>query len=201
MSIFIVRHGETAGNASGIIQMPDTPLNERGQAQARACGQRLEALGVERIIASDYGRAHMTARAIERATSAPLEIHEGLRERHFGEYRGQHHSIVPDMFGPDIHPPGGESWDEFHTRVSKCWADVARAAQETPGNIAVVTHGLVLYSLALNCLQLPEGAVAERGFGNTSVTIADHEPPWLVRELNSCSHLDEDIAARQRGGV
>ncbi|MEM7255473.1 MAG: histidine phosphatase family protein [Pseudomonadota bacterium] len=201
MSIFIVRHGETAGNASGIIQMPETPLNERGQAQARACGARLSDIGVDRIIASDYARAHMTAMAVERASGAPLEIHRGLRERHFGEYRGMHHTEVADMFGPDTEPPGGETWDEFHRRVSECWADVARVAAETPGNLAVVTHGLVCYSLALHCLQLPEGVEAERGFGNTSVTIVDSAPPWFVERLNCTDHLDGETAARTRGGV
>ena len=201
MSVFIVRHGETAGNAAGIIQMPEIPLNERGQAQAHACAKRLSEFGIACIVASDYSRAHMTAVAIEQATGAPLEFYAGLRERHFGDYRGQHYSIVPDMFGSDTAPPGGETWDEFHARVIQCWDAISLIAKQTTGNLALVTHGLVCYSLALNCLTLPPGVVAERGFGNTAVTVVDSSPPWRVTTLNCCQHLDSTLVARHRKSV
>ena len=32
MSIFLIRHGETAGNRDRIIQVPETPLSDRGLA-------------------------------------------------------------------------------------------------------------------------------------------------------------------------
>jgi broad specificity phosphatase PhoE len=34
MTILVVRHGETDGNAARILQRPDVPLNERGMRQA-----------------------------------------------------------------------------------------------------------------------------------------------------------------------
>jgi len=34
MTILLVRHGETDGNASRILQRADVPLNERGIRQA-----------------------------------------------------------------------------------------------------------------------------------------------------------------------
>ena len=34
MSIFLIRHGETLGNASRTVQLPDNPLSPRGIAQA-----------------------------------------------------------------------------------------------------------------------------------------------------------------------
>ena len=33
MAIFLIRHGETAGNANRVVQVPETPLSERGLAQ------------------------------------------------------------------------------------------------------------------------------------------------------------------------
>jgi probable phosphoglycerate mutase len=36
MSIFLIRHGETALNASRTLQPADTPLSPRGLAQAAA---------------------------------------------------------------------------------------------------------------------------------------------------------------------
>jgi len=34
MAIFLIRHGETLGNASRTVQLPDNPLSPRGVAQA-----------------------------------------------------------------------------------------------------------------------------------------------------------------------
>ena len=33
MSILLARHGETPSNAARVLQLPDTPLSERGLAQ------------------------------------------------------------------------------------------------------------------------------------------------------------------------
>ena len=41
MTILIVRHGETDGNAARILQRPDVPLNERGMRQAEQLARRL----------------------------------------------------------------------------------------------------------------------------------------------------------------
>ena len=69
MNIYLIRHGETAGNAARIVQMPDTPLNDRGERQARQVAQRMARHGVDAILVSDYERAHATARAVQAATS------------------------------------------------------------------------------------------------------------------------------------
>jgi len=197
MTIYIVRHGETSGNAQGVVQFPETPLNERGLAQAEAVGARLADVGIQHILASDYARAHATAQAIHRFTRAPLEIEPGLRERNFGELRGRLRSEVgAQMQADDFAPPGGESWPVFHERVNKTWSKVTSVSQGIDGHVAVVTHGLVCYSLALHHLRLPEGEEPVQGFGNTSVTIVDDKAPWCVHLLNCCAHLDQHIEAR-----
>ena len=42
MSIFLIRHGETLGNASRTVQLPDNPLSPRGITQAELLARRLE---------------------------------------------------------------------------------------------------------------------------------------------------------------
>ena len=196
MSIFIVRHGETDGNAARVIQAPETPLNERGAAQAEAVASRLAREGVAHVLASDYARAHMTADAVRWATSAPVEIDERLRERDFGDWRGQSHDEVPYFLDDDVVPPNGESWESFHARAAAAWERLARLADGTAGNVVAVTHGLVCYSFALHHLTLPPGVEAERGFGNTSVTVAEPHHPWTVTTLNCTAHLEAGIASR-----
>ena len=196
MSRFIVRHGETHGNASRLIQGPETPLNARGIAQAEALAERLAREGVAHILVSDYARARMTADAVHRATGAPLEVEPKLRERDFGDWRGESHDVIPHFLDDGVVPPNGEAWDAFHARAGAAWERIARQAREAAGNVVAVTHGLVCYSFALYHLALPAGVEAGLGFHNTSVTVADSRAPWVVTTLNCTAHLDEAIEAR-----
>jgi broad specificity phosphatase PhoE len=192
VAIFLIRHGETALNAARIVQPAATPLSERGLEQARRLARRLASEGVQRILASHLPRAHMTAEVIADLTGAPIRTAEDLQERNYGDIRGTPYSELDvDIMDPDYAPPAGETWEEFHVRVDSVWERVADVARRTDGNLAVVTHGLVCYSLALRRLRLePAGATAPRRWGNTSLTIVDSRSPWTVRLLNCTAHLD-----------
>lgn len=192
MSIFLIRHGETDGNAARVVQMPDTPLSTRGTGQAERLARRLSHAGVSRILTSDYTRAIQTSEALQRSTNAPLEIHKSLRERHYGDLRGQPYTRVGEyILKEGYEPPNGESWPVFHKRVGRAWETVQEAARQTAGNLAVVTHGLVCFSLASRHLRLPDQTEAPTSFRNTALTIIDNERPWQVQLLGCAAHLNE----------
>ena len=195
MSILLVRHGETEGNRKRVFQQPETPLSERGLAQARQLGERLAGMGVGAIIASDYARARMTAEAVSLASGVPLQIDPDLRERNFGALRGRSYADLEiDPFGPDYTPPDGESWEALHARVDSAWERAAEAAPAADPNLVVVTHGLVCHSLVTRKLHLPEGLDYSGGFGNTALSVIDAAPPWRVRVLGCTAHLDAETA-------
>ena len=196
MSIFLIRHGETLGNASRTVQLPDNPLSLRGVAQAELLARRLEREGIAAILSSDLARAVATAERLERMIGAPVRHDPLLQERNFGDLRGTPYAELGfDMFAPGYAPPNGETWETFHARVDRAWALVQEAAAAADGHLAVVTHGLVCRSLAGRHLILPEGQEAPERWENTALTIIDHPAPWRVRLLNSIDHLD-DAAAR-----
>lgn len=196
MAIFVIRHGETAWNAARIIQLPDTPLSERGIAQADRVAERLARAGVARILASDLVRAVMTAERVRMRTSAPVEIEAALAERDFGDLGGTPYAdLAVDPFAPDYVPPRGEDWAAFHARVERGWQCVTRVAAATTGNLAVVTHGLVCRALAERHLRLGEGRSAPLRWENAALTEVDGAPPWTVRALNCTMHLGRDLAA------
>jgi probable phosphoglycerate mutase len=203
VSIFLIRHGETVGNAARIVQRPDSPLSPRGVAQAERLARRLAAEGVARIVSSDLARALMTATPLQRLTGAELAIEPLLQERNFGDLRGTPYADLGlDMFAPDYAPPNGESWPVFHARVDRAWAQVQALAAATAGHLAVVTHGLVCRSLASRHLLLPDGEAAPARWENTSLTIVDSPQPWRVRLLNCIVHLgDLDAAPLADPGV
>lgn len=190
MSIVIVRHGQTPLNAARTLQSPDTPLSATGMEQARRLAPRLRDLGVVRVLCSDYVRAQMTAAPFAEQSGVAPELHEVLRERHFGELRGRPYAEVPQAFDRDYEPPGGESWRVFERRVAEAWALVTREAACTDGVVAVVTHGLVCHSILRGHLHLPAPIQPPAGFGNASVTLVDRAAPYVVRFVNDVGHLD-----------
>lgn len=192
MSIFLIRHGETVGNASRIVQLPGSPLSPRGEAQAERLAGRLADEGIAQIVSSDLARAVTTAEHLRRVTGATLSFEPLLQERNFGDLRGTPYAELGlDMFAPDYAPPGGEAWDVFHARVDRAWARVQELAAATHGHLAVVTHGLVCRSLASRHLILASTDAVPERWENTSLTIVDCPAPWRVRLLNCAAHLED----------
>src|SRR2546425_4485003 len=191
MSIFLIRHGETEGNAARIVQRPESPLSTRGAVQAERLARRLAREGITQIVSSDLARAMTTAARLHDVTGVPLAFDPLLQERNFGDVRGTPYAELGfDLFAPDYAPPNGESWAVFHARVDRAWALMQEAAASAKGNLAVVTHGLVCRSLAGRHLILPDGQEAPERWENTALTIIDYPAPWRGRLLNSITPLD-----------
>lgn len=192
MAIYLIRHGETALNATGVMQVPGTPLSENGLAQAERLAARLAGEGITHILASDYARAAMTAEAVRRATGVAIESEPLLRERNLGDLRGRSYAELDfDPFAVGYEPPNGESWTVFDERVDRAWARVAETAAQVDGNLAVVTHGLVCRSIVSRIADASEVPTPDFGWLNTSITILDREPPFTIRLMNCASHLEE----------
>ena len=192
-TLLLIRHGETAGNANGIIQHPDTPLNDNGLSQATLLAKKLSfEYGIDTILTSDYTRALQTARKIADNNNSTISVSSLLRERNFGKLRGTSYAELGnlDVFSESYTPPDGESWDKFHQRVDSAWEEIKKVKSEINGTLAVVTHGLVLRSLIERKLTIAPGMVSpEFVVGNTSVTAIEGSSPWKVRDLASVDHL------------
>lgn len=202
MAILLIRHGETDLNASRVVQFPDTPLGQNGLSQADQLGRALSQRSIGNILSSDYARARMTAEKIHQHCGVPLIENEHLRERNFGDLRGQAYDDLGevDILANDFNPPGGETWNEFHARVDSAWEFILTQAERISDDIAVVTHGLVLRSLLGRILDTGDHVVdAELVVANTSVTEVSPLSPWSVHRLAAVDHLEEPV--RSGGAV
>jgi probable phosphoglycerate mutase len=197
MTILLVRHGETAGNASRVLQRADVPLNERGIGQAEQLARRLLSHGFAHIVCSDLLRARMTAAPLAARSGIEIEESPLLQERNFGDLRGVPYAeLTEDPFGPDFAPPNGEDWPTFHARVADAFDLIVSRRRSVNGNLVVVTHGLVCRALVGRHARLPEGVAVPQLFHNTSVTVLYEKAPHAVSLLNCTRHfataLDED---------
>ncbi len=190
MSIVLVRHGETEGNATRVLQTADTPLNVCGLRQAEHTAERLAALGVAHILCSDFPRAQMTAAPLARRLGLEVELTPLLQERNFGDLRGTPYArLAQDPFGPDFVPPAGESWPVFHARVAEAFALVVARRQSLSGTLVVVTHGLVCRAILARHVPWPEGAQPPDRLDNASVCELEAEAPHRPGLVNCTAHL------------
>ncbi|HUY22472.1 MAG TPA: histidine phosphatase family protein [Acidimicrobiales bacterium] len=144
--LVLVRHGEAAGNAAGLLLgRTDSPLTDRGRAQAAALGGAVGAVG--RLVTSPLGRAVDTAGAL--GLDVPAEVDERWVEVDYGEFEGQALGSVPAEVwarwrgDPGYRPPGGESLAEVGVRVrDACDELFARpgAGARADTDVVVVSH-------------------------------------------------------------
>jgi probable phosphomutase (TIGR03848 family) len=84
-TVLLVRHGRTAANATGILAgwTPGVGLDETGQAQAAALGQRMAVLPLALAVSSPLQRCQETAAAVlavDQVRAGPLVLPAGRRK-------------------------------------------------------------------------------------------------------------------------
>src|SRR5689334_8543402 len=105
MRILLARHGETAWNAEGRYQgQEDAGLWPVGEAQARALGERLRDVRIDRAVASPLKRALRTAElALGEARRGLLATDPGFMEIAHGEWEGLLASEIRERDGERLH--------------------------------------------------------------------------------------------------
>jgi probable phosphoglycerate mutase len=203
MSIVMVRHGETEGNAARVLQVAETPLNARGMRQAERLAARLHDFGITQIVCSDLARARMTAAPIAARLGLEVVTTPLLQERNFGDLRGTPYAqLNGNPFAPDFAPPNGETWEMFHARVAQAFAHIVELrAKLTEGHLLVVTHGLVCRAVLTRHVAWSASEPPPERFHNTSVTILDPRAPYAPTLTNCCVHLGPEDLEPAGGAV
>ncbi|WP_269755877.1 histidine phosphatase family protein [Desulfogranum marinum] len=154
--IGLIRHSMTLWNEEKKIQgQLDSPLSSRGRAMAETWGETLGALGWQRIISSDLGRAKDTAAIINQQLHIPCSTDGLLREQDWGAWTGltlaeikqQDKALlkVAQKKGWQFRPPGGES---RQTVLKRSLEALNQASQTWPGQrMLIVCHEGVIKCL------------------------------------------------------
>ena len=139
--LFIVRHGRTAHNASGLLLgRIDPPLDELGRVQAVALAG---AIGhVDRVITSPLLRTQETAAAFG---VEPI-IDERWIELDYGDFDGRPlgeiHAETWNQWRTDLdfRPPNGESLRQLGVRVRSALDDLSADGSAADRTTVIVTH-------------------------------------------------------------
>jgi broad specificity phosphatase PhoE len=190
VEMYLVRHGETEwSRARRHTGRTDVPLNEVGEAEAKALGQHLLGLEVDRVLSSPLARAVTTARLA--GFGDRLEITDALLEFDYGDYEG--------LTTPEIRAsrPG---WDLF--RDGCPGGETVQAAAD--GRVLLFSHGHQLRILTACYLGLPPERARHLFLGTASLSVVgtEHEWPAILlwnEQEGSGAHLAETGTTGWRG--
>ena len=173
-SVYLVRHGETAWSLSGRhTGLTDLPLTERGEANARALGDRLRGLTFGLVLTSPLQRAKRTCELA--GFGGPAVEDNDLVEWNYGTYEGRRTAeILQERPGWQLFRdgcPGGESPADTGARADRVIARIRAAS----GNVLVVSSGHILRVLGARWLGLPPGGGGYFLLGTASVSSLGYE--------------------------
>ena len=162
--IYLVRHGETDLNNSGVYYgRLDPEINEKGMRQCESLKSSLKNIDFNAVVASPLKRALKSATIISGCEDKDIIVEPQLREIDFGLWEGLHYKEVMQKYPEDwanwgqhwidYTIPEGESFRVFYSRVENCIKNIINNNQEN--KILVVAHEGSLKAIALTLLNMP----------------------------------------------
>lgn len=117
--IYLVRHGQTDWNAENRLQgQIDTPLNEKGRAQAKHNGETLKRLIADPdafdFVSSPLSRTRQTMELIREAMNldpAAYRTEPLLKEIHFGDWQGSSWKDLRETCPDEVAARFADSWN------------------------------------------------------------------------------------------
>ncbi|WP_233213422.1 histidine phosphatase family protein [Mycobacterium hubeiense] len=202
MRVTFVRHGESAGNASGLIDTstPGPVLTELGQQQARDVVDTLGDNNYDAIYASTMVRTQLTAAPMSQYLGLPIQVLPGLQEIEAGVFEGTPESEAANGYARiplawalagnrDVVMPGTSlDGHAFDARV-----DGALKTMYDKGdrNVVVFSHGgTIMFWTMMNAQNLTTTQkiqlLSTAPLGNTDYVIIEGNPEdgWTLVEWN-----------------
>lgn len=200
--LYIVRHGRTESNASGLLLgHADPSLDALGRLQAERAARSLSPSGgvtLDRIITSPLARARQTAGALADRTPTRLEVtvDERFIELDYGEWDQIPISDIRPAqwraWQADVHfaPPGGESLAELHERVVPALDELVEEARER--DIAIVSHVSPIKSIVAWALGVGVEVSWRLFVTNAAIsTVSTSTGRPQLHRFNDTAHLDD----------
>jgi broad specificity phosphatase PhoE len=177
VELYLIRHGETEwSRARRHTGRTDLPLSPAGEAEAKALGQHLRGLEVDRVLSSPLTRATATAQLA--GFGDRVELNDTLLEFDYGDYEGLTSAEIRathpgwDLFRDGC--PGGETVEAAAARARKLLDSLI----DTEGRIMLFSHGHQLRILTTCYLGFPPDAARHLFLGTASLSVLGTEHHW-----------------------
>ena len=174
MSLYLVRHGETAWSLSGQhTGRTDIPLTARGEGEARRLAGLLGAVGFSRVVTSPRRRARRTCELV--GFGGVAQVEPDLAEWDYGEYEGLRSNEIQQrrpgwsLFRDGC--PRGESPLDVSDRADRLIVEY----RSIDGKVAIFSHGHFGRVLAARWIGLPVRQAEHLVLSTASVSILAYE--------------------------
>nr|WP_263324037.1 histidine phosphatase family protein [Neobacillus sp. Marseille-Q6967] len=168
VKIYFVRHGETQYNVEKRMQgFCDSPLTDKGIAQARSVGKGLNDIEFKAVYASESQRVIDTATYAIGHRNIPIKTDSRLKEMNFGvlesllatEITAQYGNILETLFSLkdfNMSAPEGESYLQLFSRTNAVINEIIENHKHEGGNILVFSHGVTIGNYLMQLAKLSD---------------------------------------------
>ena len=193
-TVILLRHGRTTANAGGVLagHAAGIALDDVGEAQARAVGERLSGVRLSGIVTSPLERTKQTARIVagQRRRKIPIRMDRSFIECDYGDWTMKKLSTLakkPLWSVVQTHPssatfPNGESMAAMQHRAV---AGIRRLNAELGDRAiyVVVSHGDVIKSIIADALGMHLDNFQRISVDPCSLSVISYTPhrPFVVK--------------------
>lgn len=200
ITFYITRHGQTEYNVQGLAQgWCDSPLTEKGIAQAKALGEGLSDVAFAAVYSSTSKRAIDTAKNVIGDVDIEIQTDDRLKEMHFGSLEEQPNEWLwhkEGVAGPawDYYYEngwveyGGENFYIVGERMMEMLEEITQDSSLQGKNVLISTHGMSIISLMYEVDPIMADTLGQ--VENCSITkIVYDNGEFYCTELNSVDYL------------
>jgi len=203
MELYIVRHGETIENATGIIQgWSHGTLSKKGKEQAIKLAKRIEKINPDIIYCSDLRRCKQTIAPYLKKHKTKIIYTKDLRERSQGIFDGKSGAEASQWKKEKGIPteskhkwkftfPRGETFTQLKKRTKRILDKIIK--NHKGEKVLIITHGQAKIALMLNIFKKPEETHNKKYKSeNTGLSIINikNDGNHRATKINSTRHLD-----------
>lgn len=199
MRVTFVRHAQSAGNASGLIDTstPGPTLTQNGEDQARAVVGALGVNNYDGVYASTMQRTQLTATPLSQYLHLPIRVLPGVQEIEAGVFEGTPESEAANGYGRfplawalqgnrDLRIPGSINGHEFDARMD---GSLQQIYDNGDRNAVVFSHGgAIMFWTMMNVSNLSFEQKLDllrySPLGNTNYVVIEGSPEEGWRLVN-----------------
>jgi broad specificity phosphatase PhoE len=197
ITLTLVRHAQSAGNASGFIDTstPGPELTAKGWCQATLAAGQLSPNHYDGIYASSMIRTQETATPTAQALGEPVIVLPGLREIEAGQYEGTPEANIPQTYfaaprrwlqgDRSARIPGSVDGNEFDARFDEAVQHIYDSASQNP--VAFSHSAAIMLWVLMNVRNPDPSLLTGKPLPNTGHVVLTGNPSdgWTLNEWDA----------------
>jgi broad specificity phosphatase PhoE len=197
ITLTLVRHGQSAGNASGMIDTstPGPELTAKGWCQATLVAPQLVPNHYDGIYASTMIRTQQTATPTSQALDEPINVLPGLREIEAGQYDGTPEADALKTYwaAPQrwLHGdrsariPGSLNGNEFEARFNEAVQHIYNSGEQNP--VAFSHSVAIMFWVLMNARNADPSLLTTKPLPNVGRVVITGNPSdgWTLTEWDA----------------